>query len=646
LAHNWKSLLVLAVLCMALLASTATGVSNAAGSSRVGLEPASQPAQAPNTSGAEVPLPPEETAPATPLPDDNSAGQQAPSLQARPSSPPSNVGTGEVPPPTPSSEPPLPDNNTDAEVRPAAPQSPAEVQADAATDSTAFPATGDEINVADAPYWWNAGDYAQGTRTLNISSVSAVRYNLVFTENALNTTGHLDLELSINGTVVGSLSIVPGETSKSGAFFFPPISAPSYVIRLEETNTVDSGAGSVAIALDSSSLTFYNSTTSLFPGTGDTFTMAFKPFWYNVGDRVEATRTIGFDNVVGVQYNLILKQNTLNSGGQVDLDLSINGTVVGSFTFVEGEMAKSLTAFFPPISGPTYTIRLEETNNVHSGGGSVVLQLDSSLLKFFSSTSSWFPATGDEVNVVANPYWWQLGDHAQGTRTPGLDFVTGVQLDLQSNHNALSSIGHVDLDLSINGTVVGSFSIVQGETAKPVSFFFPPISGPDYIVRLETTNQVDPGAGSVSIPLDTSILTFYDSTSSPFLPATGDAVHVLNDPFWWKVGDYAEGTRITRFKSVSGIRYELVLSRNTMKETGHVDLDLSINGTVVTSFSILPGEMFKSGFATFPPISGPTYVVRLEETNEVDPGLGSIVIPLDQSLLQFRTSLFVPLVVK
>jgi hypothetical protein len=98
--------------------------------------------------------------------------------------------------------------------------------------------------------------------------------------------------------------------------------------------------------------------------------------------------------------------------------------------------------------------------------------------------------------------------------------------------------------------------------------------------------------------------------------------------------------------SVTGIYYDLHLSQNRLKTTGHVDLDLSINGIVVGSFSVLPGEMSKSGAMTFAPIAGPIYTIRLAETNTVDPGAGSIVIPLDRSPFRLTTLVFLPLVAK
>jgi hypothetical protein len=156
---------------------------------------------------------------------------------------------------------------------------------------------------------------------------------------------------------------------------------------------------------------------------------------------------------------------------------------------------------------------------------------------------------------------------------------------------------------------------------------------------------VDPGAGSIVIPLDTSPIRLFDTTS-PFFPATGDLISVTFDPYWWHAGDYAEGIRTPGLSSVNGVSYDLVITNNVLNGPGHVDFDLSINGVVVGSFTVLPGETSKSVTFLFPPISGPEYTIRLEETNTVDPGAGSIVIPLDTSPLKFMTGVFLPVVLR
>lgn len=646
-------LLILFLLCVGLLASSVTSVSyaNQMRSTEYlppieNLSPQLPDPPAPNTGGANLGAISQVSPQPTLIADDNTTKQTLPPQEVRLLPPPANIGSSgvQIPSPLPEAVPPNSNFVTGAQLPTS--QISSAIDVTASSESAKFPATGDEISVVDDPYWWHAGDYAQGIRTLDLNSVSAVRYLLVINTNALTGPGQVDFDLSINGSVVGSFSVLPGETSKLVSFSFPPISAPNYTIRLEETNTVEPGAGSIEILLDDSILVFYDSATSIFPATGDALNVMSDPFWWNTGDNAEAERTIGLNSVYGVRYDLIIGDNVLNDTGHVDLDFSINSIVVGSFSIFPGEMTKSVIFFFPPISGPTYTIRLEETNTVDPGKGSVSILPDTSTISFYSRTSSWFPATGDEVNVGASPYWYQLGDYAQGSRTPGLNNVTGIKLELIIDDNALNSSGHIDLDLTINGIPVGSFSILPGQNSREVSFFFPPISGPHFVVRLEETNTVEVGYGSAAILLDSSAITFYDSTHSTYLPANGDIVDVQSAPFWWNVGDYAEGTRITNFQSITGIHYELILSKNVLNTTGHVDLDLSINGIVVGSISVFPGEMSKSGTMTFSPINGPIYVFRLEETNTVDPGAGSIVIPMDRSPIQLITSVFLPIILK
>jgi len=199
--------------------------------------------------------------------------------------------------------------------------------------------------------------------------------------------------------------------------------------------------------------------------------------------------------------------------------------VVGSLSVLPGETSKSVTFFFPPISGPTYTVRLQETNRVDGGLGSIVLPLDRSPITFYASTTSaFFPATGDATDVQFSPHWWHAGDSAVGSRTLGLERVTGVLYDLTIEDNVLSGSGHVDLELSINGVVVGSLSVLPGETSKSVLFFFPPISGPDYIIRLEETNTVGGGLGSIVLPLDRSPITFISSVFLPLVLNEAEAV--------------------------------------------------------------------------------------------------------------------------
>ncbi|MFQ5612324.1 MAG: M4 family metallopeptidase [Anaerolineae bacterium] len=128
-----------------------------------------------------------------------------------------------------------------------------------ASVATTFIASGDTVSVLYDPYWWNAGDYAEGVRTLSLDSVEHTDYTLVIGDNLLSGSGRVDFNLSINGIVVGSFSVLPGELVKNVSFDFPAIAGPTYTIRLEETNTVDFGAGSITLPLNQSTLVLSSS---------------------------------------------------------------------------------------------------------------------------------------------------------------------------------------------------------------------------------------------------------------------------------------------------------------------------------------------------------------------------------------------------
>jgi hypothetical protein len=142
------------------------------------------------------------------------------------------------------------------------------------------------------------------------------------------------------------------------------------------------------------------------------------------------------------------------------------------------------------------------------------------------SESVTFPATGDTISVASDPYWWHAGDYAEGSRTLGLNSINRVDYDLAISYNVLGGTGQVDLNLYINGTYVGNFTVLPGEYSRSLSFSFSPISGPVYTIRLEETNTVDPGQGSIIIPLDTSSMTFFG-------PSTVEQVAMLKNTLLW-----------------------------------------------------------------------------------------------------------------
>ncbi|NJD58875.1 MAG: hypothetical protein FIA98_05690 [Anaerolineae bacterium] len=482
------------------------------------------------------------------------------------------------------------------------------------------------------PNWWNTGDRVDGYRQPGLNWVNKLTYNLQISDNVLSGGGHVDLDLSINGIIVGNFTILPGQTSKSLTFSFPAISGPGYSIRLRETNTVGPGLGSIELPINTSSLTLIGNT---FPATGDSLVLEDSPdwFWY-IGDRAVGYRTPGIEWIDGLIFDLQIG-NYLSAPGHVDFNLTINDILVGSFTVLPGETSKSVTFSFPQISGPVYQIWMEVTNTVDPGKGSIEILLDSSTITFIGDA---FPAAGDTMIVANSPYWWTAGDYALGTRKPGLDWVNSVRYDLLISRNVLGGTGHIDFELSINGIIVGQFTVLPGTSSMNVTFFFPKINGPNYVIKLKELNTVDPGMGSVVIPLNISTIHLFGNK----FPADGDTMSVTTLPYWWHVNDNATGSRRLDMGWVTGVTYNLQGIQNFLSGTGHIDLKMYINNILVGSFTILPGEVTKTVSFTFPMIRGPNYAIKLKETNLVDPGMGSIVIPFNKSTITFRTGIYTP----
>lgn len=132
-----------------------------------------------------------------------------------------------------------------------------------AQDTASFPMTGDSYTVQSYPYWWHSNDQAQGVRTLALSSVNALKMNLIIGENYLIPAAKVDMAVYVNDQQVGTFTIVQGNTSISKDFSFAPIAGPTYTLKLVETNDVLPNGGNVVIPPDVSTFQFEGT-----PGTG------------------------------------------------------------------------------------------------------------------------------------------------------------------------------------------------------------------------------------------------------------------------------------------------------------------------------------------------------------------------------------------
>jgi hypothetical protein len=115
----------------------------------------------------------------------------------------------------------------------------------AATDEVTFPDSGDTRMTAesDGIYFWNDGDYVEGTRTTSVPTLVRVNMTLEIGENSLGCGETQDGDFMVNGTTVGSFSVEEGDSQVVETFSVPSLSGPDYTFRIETTRTVAPGCG-------------------------------------------------------------------------------------------------------------------------------------------------------------------------------------------------------------------------------------------------------------------------------------------------------------------------------------------------------------------------------------------------------------------
>lgn len=92
--------------------------------------------------------------------------------------------------------------------------------------------------------------------------------------------------------------------------------------------------------------------------------------------------------------------------------------------------------------------------------------------------------------------------------------------------------------------------------------------------------------------------------------------------YFWRAGDYVEGTRSTSISSVRSVDMFLTLEFNGLT-CDTQDVELRINGVSVGSFSIASGATSVARTFSFPSIAGPTYTLRYHTVRTVASGCGA-----------------------
>lgn len=517
--------------------------------------------------------------------------------------------------------------------------------------SAHFPATGDTVSVMSDPYWWHAGDYAEGERTPGLPLVDGVILDLLVDDNTL-TCDSLDFDLYIEGTSVGSFSVAGGETEHSEMIeLATPIAGASPVtVRLEVNRSVAASCGSVIIPLDQSSITFiYAQGSDYFPELGDTRDVCYEPWWWQAGDNVEGVREPGPLQVDTLVYRYQFENGlkapggACGAGGEANLQFSINGTAVGEFTLGHaGGDSGEVMLTFDPISAVTYTVRMELINTVASGCGSLKIPSHQSTLQLLNSMASrTFPDTGDTVSVMCDPCWWHAGDYAEGPRLSLLSRLNAISYTLYytnglhaAGSGACSAGGQVPLALSVDGVVVATTVITPGSPeALTIIAAFDRTGGISHTLRLEETAQVAVGCGSIQVPVDLSPFHFNDTWRSRYFPTPGD--DVPGDLDWGSIGSTGEGQRLPGPSEVNALVYSLRPGYVTPARA--FTLTMKVNGTAVGSLRVDSATPNVDRTFNFAPFSGPVYTVTMETTARS--GAGSITIPYDRSQLRLVNTL-------
>lgn len=116
----------------------------------------------------------------------------------------------------------------------------------------------------------------------------------------------------------------------------------------------------------------------------------------------------------------------------------------------------------------------------------------------FPSASSTVIASTGFVDSEQVGYFWSAarGDSVAETFS-GPAHVKKIILKLDVVSNGLAAGAHVDWAVSVNGTDVGTFTVVSGQTGPLTEKdSFAPIGGGSYAVKIRVTNEVAGGDGA------------------------------------------------------------------------------------------------------------------------------------------------------
>ena len=116
-----------------------------------------------------------------------------------------------------------------------------------------------------------------------------------------------------------------------------------------------------------------------------------------------------------------------------------------------------------------------------------------------------FPEIGDARLKQIGGLFSQDGDFVEGARRPPIASVGSAQINLDVQNGLMCDA--VDVQVSINGTVIEIFSITAGQRQIQRNVVFPALGGPNFSIRYEVTRDVAPNCGGVDFPDGVSTIT-------------------------------------------------------------------------------------------------------------------------------------------
>jgi hypothetical protein len=125
------------------------------------------------------------------------------------------------------------------------------------SETVDFPVAADPRSIQSGTLPWHAGDWFEGVRATGIASLGQLDIHLVIVNNGLTACGSQPAQVTVNGQVVGSFTVMQGTAVIDMSYpAVPAIAGPVYTVRYQTTATVASGCGAAGYAEVGSTVTF------------------------------------------------------------------------------------------------------------------------------------------------------------------------------------------------------------------------------------------------------------------------------------------------------------------------------------------------------------------------------------------------------